>query len=59
MVGKPEGKRLLRRSTHKWEENTGLDFREIRWEGVDSRHPDQNRDQWQALKNTVMNLSVP
>jgi hypothetical protein len=26
------------------------------WEGVDWIHPAQDRDQWRALVNTVMNL---
>jgi hypothetical protein len=29
------------------------------WEGVDWIHLAQDRDQWQALVNTVMNLLVP
>jgi len=33
--GNPEGKRLLRRHTRRWEDNIRLDLRETRWEGVD------------------------
>jgi hypothetical protein len=33
-----------------------MDLREIRWEGVDWIHLAQDRDQWQGLVNTVMNL---
>jgi len=29
---------------------------EIEWEGVDLMHLAQDRDQWQALVNAVMNL---
>jgi hypothetical protein len=29
------------------------------WEGVDWMHLAQDRDQWQAVVNTVMNLRVP
>jgi hypothetical protein len=29
------------------------------WEGVDQIHLDQDRDQWQAFMNMVMNLQVP
>jgi hypothetical protein len=35
-VGKPEGKRLLRRPRHRWEDNIRMDLREIRskvWAG--------------------------
>jgi hypothetical protein len=36
-----------------------MDLREIWWKGVDWIHLAQDRDQWQALVNTVMNLGVP
>jgi hypothetical protein len=32
---------------------------EIGWEGVHWTHRTQNRGQWRALMNTVMNLRVP
>jgi hypothetical protein len=32
--------------------------REILWEGVDCIHLAQDRDQWQALVNTIVNLRV-
>jgi hypothetical protein len=35
------------------------DLKEIGWEGVDWILLAQNRDQWQAVVNTVMNLRVP
>jgi hypothetical protein len=36
-----------------------MDFREIGWEGVDSIHVGQDKDQWRAVVNTVMKLRVP
>jgi hypothetical protein len=33
-----------------------MGVREIRWEDVDWIHLAQDRDQWQDLLNTVMNL---
>jgi hypothetical protein len=30
-VGKPGGKRPLRRPGHRWKDNTGMDLREIGW----------------------------
>jgi hypothetical protein len=36
-----------------------IDLREIGWDGMDWIHLAQDRDQWKALVNTVMNLQVP
>jgi hypothetical protein len=33
-----------------------MDLREMEWKGVDWMHLAQDRDQWRALVNTVMNL---
>jgi hypothetical protein len=35
-VGKPEGKRPLRRLSRKWEENIKMNLKEMGWEGVDT-----------------------
>jgi hypothetical protein len=59
LVGEPEGKRLLGRSRHRWEDNIRMDVREVIWGGVDWKHLTQHRDQWQVLVSTVMNLWVP
>jgi hypothetical protein len=56
---KPDGTRLLRRLTHKWEDNIKTDLREIMWEVVDWMHMTQDRVEWWAVVNTVMNLRVP
>jgi hypothetical protein len=37
-----------------YEHRFGIDYREIRWGGVDWIHLAQNRDQWRDLVNTVM-----
>jgi hypothetical protein len=58
LVGKPEGKRPLGRSRHKWEDGIRMDVREIGWRSVDRIQLAQDRDWWQALVNTVMNLRV-
>jgi hypothetical protein len=34
LVGRPEGKRPLRRPRHIWEDNIKMDLREIRWGGM-------------------------
>jgi hypothetical protein len=58
-VGKPEGKRPLGRPTRRWEDNIKKDLREIGWGGMDWIDLAQDRDQWRALVNTVINLRVP
>jgi hypothetical protein len=39
--------------------NIKMDLREIGWEGMDWIDLAQDRDQWRAVVNTVMNLRVP
>ena len=34
-VGRPEGKRLLRRPRHRWKENIKMDLREVEWAAMD------------------------
>jgi hypothetical protein len=59
LVGKPEGKRPLGRPRHRWVDNIKMDIREIGWDDMDWMDLAQDRDQWRALVNTVMNLRVP
>jgi hypothetical protein len=58
-VGKPEGKRPLRRPRRRWVDSIKMDLREIGWDGTDWINLGQDRDQWRALVNIVMNLRVP
>jgi hypothetical protein len=58
-VGKPEGKRPLGRPRRRWADNIEIDLREIEWDDMDWIDLAQDRDQWRALVNTVMNLRVP
>jgi hypothetical protein len=58
-VRKHEGKRPLGRPSCTWTDSIRMAFREIGWEGVDWIHLAEDRDQWRALVNTVMNLRVP
>jgi hypothetical protein len=39
-----------------YEDNIKMDLREIGWDGMDWIEVAQDRDQWRALVNTVMNL---
>jgi hypothetical protein len=59
LVGKSEGKRPLGRPRRRWVDNIKMDLREIGWGGLDSSDLPEDRDQWRALVNTVMNLRVP
>jgi hypothetical protein len=59
LVGRPEGKRPLGRLRRRWVDNIKMDLREIDWGGMDWTDLPEERDQWRALVNTVMNLRVP
>jgi hypothetical protein len=56
-VGKPEGKRPLGRPRRRWVDNIKMNLREIEWDGMDLELA-QDRDQWRALVNTVMNFRI-
>jgi hypothetical protein len=59
LVGKPEGKRPLRRPRRKWVENIKMDLGEIGWSTVDWIGLSQDRDKWRALVKVVMYLRAP
>jgi hypothetical protein len=59
MVGKPEGKRPLRRPRGRWEDNIKMDLQEVGCEDMDWIDLTQERDRWGTLVNAVMNLRVP
>jgi hypothetical protein len=59
LVGRPEGKRPLGRPRRRWEDNIKMDLREIGIDGVNCIRLAQDRVQWRAFVNTVMNLRVP
>jgi len=58
-VGKPEGKRLLVRPRHRWEDNIKIDLQEVQCGGMDWIELAQDRDRWPTLVNAVMNFRVP
>jgi hypothetical protein len=58
LVTKPEGKGPFGRHRRRWEDFIKMDLRDIGLEGVEWIHLAQNRDQSQALVNTVMNFWV-
>jgi hypothetical protein len=59
ILGKPEGKRPLGRPRRRWVDNIKMYLQETGWDGVDWIDMAQDRDQWRALVNTVLNLRVP
>jgi hypothetical protein len=59
LVGRPEGKRPLGRPRRRWEDKFKMDLREIGIDGANSIRLAQDRVQWRAFLNTVMNLWVP
>jgi hypothetical protein len=58
LMGKTEGKRRLGSPRRRREEGIRMDLRVIVWVSVEWIQLAQDRDQWWALVNTVMNLRV-
>jgi hypothetical protein len=59
LVRRPDGKRLLGRPRRRWEDNIKMDLRDIGIHGANWIRLAQDRVQWRAFVNTVMNLRVP
>jgi hypothetical protein len=59
LVGKPKGKRLLRRPRRRWVDNISWDLGEVGWGNVDWIDLAQDRNRRRALVNSVLNLGVP
>jgi len=59
LVGKPEGKRPMRRPRRRWKDNIRMDLQEVGGGCGDWMELAQDRDRWRALVSTVMNLRVP
>jgi hypothetical protein len=58
-MGKPEEKRPLVRPRCRWEDNNKMVLSDIGLDAADWIDLIQDRDQWRALVNTVMNPRVP
>jgi hypothetical protein len=58
-VGKLGGRRSLGRPRCEWVDNIKMDLREIGWDSMDWTDLAEDRDQWRAFVNMVMNLWVP
>jgi hypothetical protein len=59
LVGKPEGMRSLGRPRCSLVDYIKINLREIPLDGMDRIDLTQDRDQWRALVNTLMNLRFP
>jgi hypothetical protein len=53
-----DGKRPFGRHRGRWEDNIRMDLREIGYEDLGWIRVGQDRDQWWAVVNTVMNFRV-
>jgi hypothetical protein len=59
LVGMSEEKRPLGRPRRRWEDNIKTGLREIGIDGANWIRLAQDRVQWRAFVNTVMNLRIP
>lgn len=46
LAGKPEGKRLVGKHRHRWEDSSKMDLKQVRCEGVGWLHLAPDRDHW-------------
>ncbi|KAJ4435473.1 hypothetical protein ANN_18089 [Periplaneta americana] len=58
LVGRPEGRRPLRRPRRRWEDNIKMDLREVGYDGRDWINLAQDRDRWRAYVRAAMNLRM-
>jgi hypothetical protein len=59
LVGKPEGKRVLGRPKHRWEDNINMDLKKVVCWGMEWIKLAEVVNMWCAFVNAVMNLQVP
>ena len=59
LVGKPEGRRPLRRPRRRWVDNFRMDLQEVGCGCMDRIGLAQGRDRWRTLVSAVMNFRVP
>jgi len=59
LVGKPEGRRPLRRPRRGWVDNIRMDLQEVGCGYMDWIGLARDRDRWRTLVSAAMNLRVP
>jgi hypothetical protein len=59
LVGNTEGKRVIRRPSYRWENDTKIYLKEIYWDDVNWADVAQDKDNRWAVVNTVINRLVP
>jgi len=59
LVGKPEGRRPLRRPWRRWVDNIRTDLQEVVCVYMDWIGLAQDRDRWRTLVSAVMNPRFP
>ena len=58
-MGRPKGKRPLRRPKLRWENNIKIDLQDVGYGGMDWIDLAQDRDRWPALVNVERNRRIP
>jgi len=58
-MGNPDGKRLLGRPSHRWEDNIKMDLQEVGSGSMNWIELPQDRNRWWALVNAIINIRVP
>jgi len=58
LVGRPEGKRPLRRLKRRLEDNIKMDVQEVGCESMDWIKLAQDKDRWRALVNAVITFGL-
>jgi hypothetical protein len=59
LMGNPEGKSLLGKPRHMWEDNIKTYLRELKRGDVEWIGLAKDRNRWRALVNAVLNFCVP
>ena len=59
LAGKSVGKRPLRKTRHRWEDDVTMDLQEVGCGGMDWNELAPDRDSWWVLMNAAMNLGLP